>query len=751
MPGYVGLVVRIVRRCGDNRWAKALCVAVFVVGLIVAFEQITLSSSEASTTAVDLGQASSYAVLSGASVGNTVNAVGAPYTTLRGDLGVNASAQPTGFPPGVVTGTIRVGATVGPAFTDLTAAYNSISDRTGGTALAGDLAGMTLAPGLYSAAGAVSDTGTVTLNGEGDPNAVFVFQVGGALNLAAGAQVTLTNGAQASNVFWQVNGAAAIGANATFAGTLMALDAIAVGAGSEVNGRALALNGAISLNSNEFYSAPPVVTITGGATTITNNSTPTISGTTDVDAPGVVTVTIAGQTLTATPSDGAWSVPSAILADSTYAVVASVVDGARNPGSATQQLTIDTVPPLVTIDGGPSVTTNDATPTITGTTDVAPGTVVEVTVASQTLTALVQPAGTWNITPTTLSDGARTVTVSVTDPAGNTSTASQLLTIDTVAPAVTITGGANALTNDATPRISGTADVAPGTTVTVTLADQTLTGLVQVGGTWSATPTALSDGPHRVVMSVSDQAGNLATFTQTLTVDTVSPVVTITGGATATTSDADPTITGTSNAAPGTIITVSIAGQTLTTILQASGAWNTTPTGPGDGTWIVGASAPDPAGNVGSATQTLTVATDASSGSGATGSPGSPGPTGSTGSAGGTGSAGSTGSAGGTGSPAAGPRVTVWLWTADFKAVSGKRVKIPFVLSGPARVTMTILRGKTVVDEISTTLNKAGCGSLTWSGRTKRQLARKGLYKITIQAASPAGASARETASLRIT
>jgi hypothetical protein len=63
---------------------------------------------------VDLGQASTYAVLSGASVGNTVTAAGAPFTTLRGDLGVNSTAQPTGFPPGVVTGTIRVGATVRP-------------------------------------------------------------------------------------------------------------------------------------------------------------------------------------------------------------------------------------------------------------------------------------------------------------------------------------------------------------------------------------------------------------------------------------------------------------------------------------------------------------------------------------------------------------------------------------------------------------------------------------------------------------
>jgi hypothetical protein len=174
-----------------------------------------------------------------------------------------ANSQPTGFPPGIVTGTTRVGTTVTPAYTALVAAYNDVAGLTGGFALPGDLAGVTLAPGLLSSAAAVSNTGTVTLDGGGNPNAVFVFQVGGALTMAAGAQVKLIDGAQASNVFWQVNGAAAIGAGDTFVGTLMAHDAVAIGAGTEVNGRAFALTGAISLDSNEFYSAPPAVAIDG--------------------------------------------------------------------------------------------------------------------------------------------------------------------------------------------------------------------------------------------------------------------------------------------------------------------------------------------------------------------------------------------------------------------------------------------------------------------------------------------------------
>jgi Ice-binding-like/Bacterial Ig-like domain len=673
---------------------------------------------------VELGQASTYAVLSGASVGNTENAPGAPHTTLRGDLGVNANAQPTGFPPGVVTGTTRVGASTAQAYADLLAAYEGVAARTGGTAFGGDLAGLTLTPGLYSTAAAVSNTGTVTLDGGGNPNAVFVFKIGGALAMAAGARVTLTNGTRASRVFWQVNGAGSVGANGKFAGTLMAHDAVAMGAGTLVNGRALALTGAVSLNANEFYSAPPVVTVAGGATAITNHTTPTISGTTDVVAPGVVTVTIAGQTLTATPSEGVWAVTSAILANGTYPVVASVSDGAGNPGSTTQQLTINTVLPVVTIDGGPSVTTNNPTRTIAGTSDVAPGTVVRVTVDSQTLTALVQSAGTWNVTPTALTDGARTVTASVTDPAGNNGTNSQTLTVNTVAPTVIINGGANALTNNARPNISGTANVAPGTTVTVTLADQTLTGLVQGGG-WSVTAAALSDGPHRVVMSVSDAAGNWASYTQTLTVDTVSPFVAITGGATATASSLSPTIAGTSDAAPGTIVTVSIAGQTLTTLVQANGTWNATAFPVHEGTWLVVASAADPAGNVGTARQTLTVAAHPLSGA-----------------AGGSGGIVSTGGS----SP-----VTLSLSAARYSAARGTRVQVPFLLSGPAKVTLTVLRGKKVVARLSTIRRKAGRGSLTWDGKIKGKLAPRGAYKIIVRVVSRSGASARVAATLRIT
>jgi hypothetical protein len=591
--------------------ASAGCLVLSLLALVVP------SAGAATTPIVGLGTSSGYAVLSGASVGNTVSAPGAPYTTLRGGLAVKPNTQPLGFPPGIVTGAIDIGnSAADSALADATAAYNEIATRTGGAPLAGALAGMTIGPGLYSIPGAVSNTTTVTLDAGGNPDAVFVFQVDGALAMAAGSHVTLAGGAQASHVFWQVNGAGAVGANASFAGTMIALNAVAFGSGTIVNGRGFALTGALTLDANDVYSAPPLITIDGGATAATADTTPTISGTTDVEAPALVTVRVDGQTLTAAPSGGAWSVTSALLANASYPVAASVTDGASNTSSATQSLTVDTVLPVVTLDGGPARATNDATPTIGGTSDVGDGSMVLVTVGSTTLSALVQIGGFWNVTPRALSDGLQPVTATVIDLAGNHGVATQTVTIDTAAPALTISGGATALTNDPTPTISGSAAVTSGTLVSVTLADETLSAGVQPDGSWSVTASALADGPHRVVVGVSDEAGNPSGFTQTLTVDTVSPAVTIAGGARASTFALAPTISGTSAAAPGTVVTLTVAGQSLTTLVQANGSWNTTPAPVGVGVWEVSATASDPAGNVGRAGQSLTVASPAAPGAG---------------------------------------------------------------------------------------------------------------------------------------
>ncbi len=179
-------------------WAKALClVALRRRPADRGFGPAVPSALAASTTTVDLGQASTYAVLSGASVGNTVNAPGAPLTTLRGDLGVAANAQPTGFPPGVVTGTTRVGSDgrAGLHRPRRGVQRGRRSDRRHRASPAIWRALIAHARPVLRRCRRIEHRHGDPRRG-GNPNAVFVFQVGGALTMAAGANVKLINGAQ---------------------------------------------------------------------------------------------------------------------------------------------------------------------------------------------------------------------------------------------------------------------------------------------------------------------------------------------------------------------------------------------------------------------------------------------------------------------------------------------------------------------------------------------------------------------------
>ena len=562
---------------------------------------------------IDLGRAAPFAVLAGASVGNTATG---PVTVVRGDLGVfDAGGAVTGFPPGLVRGTQHTsGATaVVNAHTDLLAAYTAAANRPSNFALAPDMLGLTLFPGVHTYAGAVANTGTVTLDGGNNTNAVFIFQIGAAFSAAASSHVVLRNGARAKNVFWQVNGARAIGANADFAGTMMTAAAIGVGADSLVNGRALAETGAITTNSNQFYSGPPAVTISGGATVITPDNTPTISGTTTVDTPALVNVTIGAQTLSAAvQADGTWSITAAILVNNTYSVIAAATDPVGNIGTATQSLTVDITPPVVTINGGAVRVTNDPTPTIIGTSDVGTGTLVTVTINGQPLTALVQSDATWNVTPPALVDGSATVVVTVHDLAGNLGSATQTLLIDLTAPVVTIIGGATALTRYATPTLTGTAI---GGGVTVSIDGLGVPGVSQVGSGWTSTfpldRAPLSGGNHYIVVTDTgtDAVGNKAVVTQTLTVDATLPTIAVTHGASYATNNQTPTISGTTDAAAGSVVTVTIGGGTsMSATVQVNGTWNSTPsTSLVPGIYGVVATVADSAGNIGTATQSLTI------------------------------------------------------------------------------------------------------------------------------------------------
>jgi hypothetical protein len=136
---------------------------------------------------------------------------------------------------------------------DLTAAYNKASpaQTPGGAVLEADLAGLTKTPGVYTNASSVNlSAGTFTLDAQGNANAVFIFQIGSTLTTGTATQMILAGNAQAKNVIWQVGSSATLGTTSTFQGTIMALTSITLNTGATLNGRALARNGAVTLDTN---------------------------------------------------------------------------------------------------------------------------------------------------------------------------------------------------------------------------------------------------------------------------------------------------------------------------------------------------------------------------------------------------------------------------------------------------------------------------------------------------------------------
>lgn len=224
--------------------AMSIVIFITVIATMSVFA-VRPPHARAATAPVNLGTAGNFAVLAGSTVTNT------GPTVVTGDLGVSPGSAVTGFPPGTVIGTIHAAdAVAATAQTDLTAAYTDAAARTPATALPGDIGGLTLTPGVYNASSSLGLTGTVTLDAQGDPNAVFIIQVGSTLTTASGSVVNLINGAQACNVFWQVGSSATLGTNSTFRGNILALTSITATTGVNVLGRLLARNAAVTLDTN---------------------------------------------------------------------------------------------------------------------------------------------------------------------------------------------------------------------------------------------------------------------------------------------------------------------------------------------------------------------------------------------------------------------------------------------------------------------------------------------------------------------
>jgi hypothetical protein len=203
---------------------------------------------------VNLGSAGNFAVLAGTTITSTSGG------TINGDVGVwPGDGWVPGVPVVIVTGTIHVNDPIAKlAQGDLTTAYNDTAGRTVDAILPGqELGGLVLAPGLYKSATAFDiTTVNLTLHAYGDPNAVWIFQMGSALTVGSGCQVILAGGAQARNIFWQVGSSASLGTTSVFRGDILAHTSISVKTGARLDGRALAQGGAVTLDSNNLIKQP---------------------------------------------------------------------------------------------------------------------------------------------------------------------------------------------------------------------------------------------------------------------------------------------------------------------------------------------------------------------------------------------------------------------------------------------------------------------------------------------------------------
>ncbi|HUQ63567.1 MAG TPA: ice-binding family protein [Acidimicrobiales bacterium] len=320
---------------------------------------LTATVVGAAQAPVGLGTAGAFAVLGGAGVTNT------GPTIVNGDLGTCPTPSVTNFPPGIVNGaTHQADAVACGAQDDLTIAYNDAAGRAPTVTYAGptDLGGSTLTPGVYKSPSSFAITGTLTLDAQGDPNAVFIFQVGSTLITATNSKVLFTNGAQACNVFWQVGSSATLGVGSTFVGTILALTSIEVQTGAVVAGRVLTRNASTTLDTNVISlpaCAPPATTTTAPATTSTIAPTTTAPATTSTIAPTTTTSTIAPTTTTST------------VAPTTTSAVAQTVTTAEStttqPNTAATTGTVTSSgPPLGAGGGAPKGSSGSSGLALTG-------------------------------------------------------------------------------------------------------------------------------------------------------------------------------------------------------------------------------------------------------------------------------------------------------------------------------------------------------------------------------------------------
>ena len=270
--------------------------ALITSALVAALALAGGTANAAIVPTVPLASSANYSVLGYTTVTNTGPSV------LDNSVGLSPGTDVVGFPPGIVLPPAIIDATTptaAQAKLDLTTAYLDAAGRPLNATVTSDLTGLTLVGGVYAgpSKSPLSLAGTLVLDGEGDPNSVFIFQTDSTLITGSSSTVSLINGAQECNVFWQVGSSATLGTGSVFAGNILALASVAVTTGVTVHGRALAQTGAVTLDTDVFTS-PTCDLTTPVATTAPATTAPADTPTT---APGGGTVPPGGGT---TPPGG---------------------------------------------------------------------------------------------------------------------------------------------------------------------------------------------------------------------------------------------------------------------------------------------------------------------------------------------------------------------------------------------------------------------------------------------------------------
>jgi hypothetical protein len=201
-------------------------------------------------TTIDLGSAAGFAVLAGSGI-TIAGAVDS--TTISGDIGSSPNPAIVGSGNVVLNGTNQGGDAIAQqAQSDLATAFSDAAAQAPTTSFGPifDLGGLTLSSGVYSDPSSFAVTGTLTLDAQDNPNAVWIFQAGSSLTLASGGQIALINGANAANVYWEVGSSASLGSGSALAGSVLAFTSITLTSGATVDGQLLAENGAVTLDDN---------------------------------------------------------------------------------------------------------------------------------------------------------------------------------------------------------------------------------------------------------------------------------------------------------------------------------------------------------------------------------------------------------------------------------------------------------------------------------------------------------------------